>query len=63
MRLVAYRQYTWFTHGLLGKRQRRVIPACVVNCIRQQYPEANEETYTGFEEAGNDDGDNERWTA
>ena len=28
-RLAAYRQFTWWAHGALGKKNRQVIPACV----------------------------------
>ena len=34
---MAYRQYTWFTHGYVGRKQRRVIPSCVVSKIKQLY--------------------------
>ncbi|KAK7885888.1 hypothetical protein WMY93_025509 [Mugilogobius chulae] len=46
-RYAAYRQFTWWMHGWLGKRVRRVIPACAVNHIRLAYPE-NSGTYTGY---------------
>uniref|UniRef100_A0A672GRD5 P2X purinoreceptor 7 intracellular domain-containing protein n=1 Tax=Salarias fasciatus TaxID=181472 RepID=A0A672GRD5_SALFA len=47
-RYAAYRQFTWWMHGWLGKRVRRVIPSCSVNHIRQIYPEENR-LYTGFQ--------------
>jgi len=50
-RLAAYRQFTLWAQGKLGKHVRRVIPACVVNIIRQRYPEASGE-YHGFEYVG-----------
>ncbi|XP_078586185.1 uncharacterized protein LOC144868073 [Branchiostoma floridae x Branchiostoma japonicum] len=51
LRLSAYRQFTCWTHKRrLGKAVRRVVPACVVNKIRQQYPSQGE-PYTGFLEA------------
>ena len=62
LRLVAYRQYTWWAHGYLGKGRRRVIPACVVSAIRQCYPD-QKEAYTGFHRSEEDDGDEEYWPA
>ena len=57
---MAYRQYTWFTHGYFGRKQRRVIPSCVVARIKQLYPEANADAHRGFEEAaGHDDDDDD----
>ena len=32
----------------LGKHNRVVLPKCVVDAIRQKYPENNEDDYTGF---------------
>ena len=59
---MAYRQYTWFTHGYFERKQRRVIPSCVVSKIKQLYPEANADAHWGFEEAvGHDDDDNASW--
>ena len=51
MRYTSYRQYTAWAHYYerLGRRNRIVIPACVVNRIREEYPEANG-THTGFSE-------------
>ena len=62
LRLVAYRQYTWWAHGYLGKGRRRVIPACVVSAIRQCYPD-QKEAYTGFHRSEEDDSDEEHWPA
>lgn len=55
-RFFAYRSYINFVHGYLGKRQRRVIPACVVNYIRRLWPDPSGE-YVGFREVV--DGPNE----
>ena len=49
-RLAAYRQFTNWTYSFLGKGNRRVVPACVVNAVRQQFPEADN-VYTGFKMA------------
>ena len=46
-RLAAYRQFTWCVHGVLGKKNRRVIPACVVKAIRKEFPEESG-FYEGF---------------
>ncbi len=54
MRLAAYRQFTIWVYDRLGKHNRQVIPACVVNKIRQTFPRAeqvlddDEEQYIGF---------------
>lgn len=51
-RYTAYRQFTGFIHNRLGKGVRRIIPACVVNAIREKFPEQNG-IYVGF--LGEDD--------
>ena len=35
----------------LGKNNRVVLPRCVVEKIREKYPESEEDCYTGFIEA------------
>ena len=55
MRLVAYRQYTWWIHGHLGRRIRIAIPSCAVSAIRDVYPEAYPGSYRGVED-GEDSG-------
>ena len=50
LHLAAYRQFTWWIHTRLGRSVRRVIPACAVSRIRQEYPEESGQ-YTGFQEA------------
>lgn len=47
MRLSAYRQYTHWIQGKLGRGRRIPIPACVVTSIRQAYPEESG-IYEGF---------------
>ena len=48
-RYAAYRQYIWWVYGRLGRKRRKVIPACVVLAIRKQFPEADG-NYTGFKD-------------
>ena len=49
LRYAAYRQLCWWIHTRLGKGLRRIIPACVVKKIREEYPSADG-SYTGFQE-------------
>ncbi|KAK3712869.1 hypothetical protein QZH41_016904, partial [Actinostola sp. cb2023] len=49
-RLTAYRQFTTWVHGYLGKRTRRPIPSCVVKAVRSTFPEQSG-VYVGFKEA------------
>ncbi|XP_060573125.1 P2X purinoceptor 7-like [Ruditapes philippinarum] len=44
-RYLAYRRFTRWVYGLLPRKCRRVIPACAVNAIREQFPS---EEYSGF---------------
>ena len=37
MRFAGYKQYTWWVHNRLGKGVRKVIPACAVKKIRENY--------------------------
>ena len=48
-RKAAYRQYILWVYGYLGRGNRRVIPSCVVLCIRNWYP-APDGIYLGFRE-------------
>ncbi|KAG0419523.1 hypothetical protein HPB47_004050 [Ixodes persulcatus] len=45
-RYVAYRQFVWWIWRLLGRGNRTVLPACVVQAIRNMYPS---DEYPGFE--------------
>ncbi|XP_053170896.1 uncharacterized protein zgc:195170 [Scomber japonicus] len=47
-RLTAYRQFTLWSRGHLGRRNRIPIPACVVRYIRTVFPSPE---YHGFEYA------------
>ncbi|XP_033101216.1 P2X purinoceptor 7-like [Anneissia japonica] len=38
-RYTAYQSFTWWIYGKLGRKVRRIIPACVVTCIRAHFPE------------------------
>ncbi|KAM7293025.1 P2X purinoceptor 7 [Ixodes scapularis] len=45
LRFVAYKQFVRWMWQRLGRRNRRVLPACVVGRIRHEFPSGN---YTGF---------------
>ncbi|XP_062602661.1 uncharacterized protein LOC134264381 [Saccostrea cucullata] len=44
-RYLAYRRFTRWIWHILGKKRRKIIPACVVSKIRQTFPS---ESYAGF---------------
>ena len=46
-RKAAYRQYTLWKYGKLGRGNRKILPSCVVTTIRQAYPAPNG-NYMGF---------------
>ncbi|XP_074654381.1 P2X purinoceptor 7-like [Tubulanus polymorphus] len=51
LRHVAYRSFVRWCWGYLGKENRRILPACVVSCIRAHFPEDGYEEdhlYKGF---------------
>lgn len=43
----AYRLYIDYIYGLLGRHNRKVVPACIVAQIRERWPSENDE-YCGF---------------
>lgn len=47
MRKDAYRQFSMWKYGKLGRGNRRPNPACVVRMIRQAYPSTTDE-YMGY---------------
>ena len=49
-RFTAYRQYTMWVWGKLGRRNRKVIPSCVLWKIRDRLPDPSGR-YTGFMES------------
>ena len=49
LRHAAYRQFCWFVHARLGRGARRIIPSCVVNKIRADYPNYDGH-YVGFKD-------------
>lgn len=48
MRYLAYREFTRWTYGRLGRHIRKVVPACVVRVIRNTFPKGDDEEYEGF---------------
>ena len=38
-RFQAYRQFTLWAHGKLGRRAAKIIPACCTVAIRKKYPD------------------------
>ncbi|KAJ8246561.1 hypothetical protein GJAV_G00252790 [Gymnothorax javanicus] len=48
-RLAAYRQFTYWARGTLGKGVHRVIPSCAEQRIRETFQEASGQ-YEGFHE-------------
>lgn len=48
-RYAAYKQFTYYSHHKLGKKVRKVVPACAVKAIRTQFPEPNN-IYVGFKD-------------
>lgn len=50
----AYRSYVQYLHGRLGRRNRRVIPACVVAKIRSLWP-SEDGTYVGFRDVDDEE--------
>lgn len=46
-RHIAYRQYILWRWGKLGRRNRKVIPSCIIWKIRDRFPE-KDGNYTGF---------------
>ncbi|XP_068122633.1 P2X purinoceptor 7-like isoform X2 [Hyperolius riggenbachi] len=47
LRQTAYRAFTVWLYGYLGKRRKRAIPSCVVKRIRETFPDP-EHLYKGF---------------
>ena len=44
-RFTAYKQFTYIIEGPLGKGNRKELPSCVVNKIRETW---SDKEYTGF---------------
>lgn len=47
-RYTAYRQLARFLHGVVGKDNRKVHPACAVTAIRNSFPKPAGEPYVGY---------------
>ena len=50
-RLAAYHQFNNWTYSFLGRGNRRVVSACEVNAVCQQFSEADN-VYSGLKMAG-----------
>lgn len=48
LRHLAYRRLVRWIFGVIGRHNRKVLPACAVSLIRRTFPEAPPRTYTGF---------------
>lgn len=57
----AYRNYIGVMYGYLGRRNRRVIPACVVQYIRGRWPDPMG-TYRGYREVDDDEDNDELYS-
>ncbi|XP_068098384.1 uncharacterized protein [Hyperolius riggenbachi] len=53
LRKSIYRAFTGWVHGYLGRGERRPIPSCVVNKVRQAFPDP-EGQYAGFKQSNED---------
>lgn len=51
LRYAAYRRYTVWIHGYLGRFNRKQIPQCATKAIKRAFPEEHPDRYTGFQEA------------
>lgn len=58
----AYRCYVNYIYGLLGRYNRKVIPACVIAEVRRQWPDPNG-NYRGFVQVNNEGTDIQDETA
>lgn len=47
-RFISYKQYTWWTYGYLGKKNRRPLPNCVLKKIRAEFPEKEGHVYVPY---------------
>lgn len=52
LRYVAFRAYTAWAHGYLGRHRRREVPHCVQKAIRRRFPDA-QHRYHGFQPPDN----------
>lgn len=45
-RHIAYRRFVRWIWGFLGRKNRKILPSCAVNAIRNQFPS---QQYSGFQ--------------
>lgn len=48
-RHIAYRQLASLLFGRVGRYNRYILPSCAVASIRRQFPNDNQDAYTGFQ--------------
>ena len=49
LRFIAYKQYIYWSYGYLGKKRRKPLPICVIDKIRETFPDPNN-VYVPYED-------------
>ena len=53
-RFCCYKEYVVLVYSSVGKNNRIRLPKCSEKCVKDKYPEKNEDDYVGFIENNND---------
>ena len=53
-RFKMYREMTRLIHGYLGKNNRKELPKCIADCIRDAFPNEPNVAYIGFRDTTNE---------